>query len=223
MKILLEEYYLRSIVRSVISEVGVFSKLNISSPGDYRSIDKNDDENIYANFKYQSVPNEKAANNALSELSFWQGKEETDDSVKEKLKKYWENLRGIWNKSPEDSIRDRTPWSAAFISYVSEDPFFKSSAHITWKEKAEKNTKMINQDPEKFVGKTMYVLLSNDENVKIERGDNVWKDREGSGKSHSDIVINSNQAIGGNLSNSVKKTNIDHPYVIKRVKITGAV
>ncbi|MBW2993979.1 hypothetical protein KY315_00995 [Candidatus Woesearchaeota archaeon] len=221
MSIYLSESELRNLLASSILE-GLFKDSRRSGEGsiDSLSVDKNN-ANIQANFKYESVPNTKAANNAISELNFWSGKEETDDSVKEKLKSYWENLRGVWNKSAEDSIRDRVPWSAAFISYVSEDPFFKSSAHIAWKEKAEKNTKMINQDPEKFIGKTMYVLLSNDENVKIERGDNVWKDRGGSGKSHSDIVISDNEAIGGNLSDSVKKTTIDHPYVIKRVKITG--
>ena len=222
MSIYLTESELRNLLASSILE-GLFKDNRRSGEGniDSLSVGKNN-ANIQANFKYESVPNAKAADNAISELNFWSGKEETDDRVKEKLKKYWENLRGVWSKSAEDSIRDRIPWSAAFISYVSEDDFFKSSAHITWKEKAEKNTKMINQDPKKFICQTIYVLLSNDGKVKIEKGDNVWKEREGVGKSHSDIVISDNEAIGGNLSDSVKKTTIDHPYIIKRVKITGA-
>lgn len=220
MSIYLTESELRNLLASSILE-GLFKNTRRSGEGNIDSLSKNN-ANIQANFKYESVPNVKAAINAISELNFWSGKKETDDSVKEKLKKYWENLKGVWNKTPDDSIKDSIPWSAAFISYVSEDPFFKSSAHITWKEKAEKNTKMINQDPKKFIGQTIYVLLSNDGKVKIEKGDNVWKEREGAGKSHSDIAISDNEAIGGNLSDSVKKTTIDHPYVIKRVKITGA-
>jgi len=222
MSIYLSESELRNLLASSILE-GLFKNTGRSGEGniDSLSIGKNN-ANIQANFKYESVPNAKAANNAISELNFWSGKKETDDSAKEKLKKYWENLKGVWNKTPDDSIEDRIPWSAAFISYVSDDPFFKSSAHITWKEKAEKNTKMINQDPKKFIGQTIYVLLPNDGKVKIEKGDNVWKEREGVGKSHSDIAISDNEAIGGNLLDSVKKTKIDHPYVIKRVKITGA-
>jgi hypothetical protein len=85
--------------------------------------------------------------------------------------------------------------------------------------KAEKNTQDINNNPENYIGKEMYIALSNDGNVNLDLGDNVWKPREGG--SHSDIVVSPTEAIGGNLSNTVKKVKIDHPIVIKKVRILG--
>jgi len=77
----------------------------------------------------------------------------------------------------------------------------------------------VKANPSDFAGKETYILLPRDGKVKLERGDNVWAPREGG--SHSDIVVSPTEAIGGNVGHSVKKKKINHPFVIKKVKILG--
>jgi len=225
---IIDEKMLRAIIRSsLVKEIGfrgTGAKVgNEENIGDQSSDEGAEgSEGTHLNFKYVSIPNEQAARNAESEMSAWSGKSEDDVSVKEKLKSYWENIKDIYKKEPEASISDKTPWSAAFISYVMKDPFFRSAGHVSWKNKAEKNTSDVNANPASFAEKETYILLPIDDKVKLERGDNVWAPREGGpNSSHSDVVISPTEAIGGNVSNSVKKKKINHPFVIKKVKILG--
>ena len=225
---IIDEKYLRQIIRSsIIKEIG-YGKVGRS--GDVgRVADSSDSdesgegaEGSHLNFKYVSIPNDAAANRAVAEMSDWSGKKEDNPSAKDKLKTYWNNIKDIFKQDPETSISKKEPWSAAFVSYVMQDPFFKSPAHITWKNKAEKNTEEVNKNPDAFAGKETYILLPLDQNVKLERGDNVWAPRAGGpNKSHSDVVISPTEAIGGNVSDTVGKKKIDHPFVIKKVKILG--
>ncbi len=224
---IIDEKYLREIIRSsIIKEIGfgkVSTEVGSSTIKKDEELETNaGEEGTHLNFKYVSIPNEQAARKAESEMALWSGKKETEPAVKDKLKAYWSNIKDIFSQDPETSIRKGVPWSAAFISYVMNDPFFKSAAHITWKNKAEKNTKAVSANPASFAGKETYILLpTNNNNVKLERGDNVWAPREGG--SHSDVVVSPTEAIGGNVSDTVGKKKINHPFVIKKVKILGPV
>jgi len=185
--------------------------------------------------EFESVPNSNSAKIAMGELSFWKdGKRkesQNDEETNSKLKQYWEDASYALSGNPWSK-----PWSAAFISHVmkkaGEASSFSSAAHTTWANKALKNRNEIIENPEKFVGKTLYVLFMRDE-VKPEIGDIPFKLRGGgdinswiakgggSTKSHSDIYVGGDKVIGGNLSDSVKKSNYDHPTIIKKIKITG--
>ena len=173
-------------------------------------------------FNFKEIKTPDFANNAKKEYSAWKkGKlKEGEEAAYPLLKKYWDSI--VSNKWPESRWKPtETPWSAAFITYVTlKDKFFDSAAHITWKDKAVNHTELINKDPEKYKGKIYYVALDA-KKYKPEVGNNVWRPRDGG--SHSDIVISPTQAIGGNLSNSVSITKINHPIVIKKVKILGKI
>ena len=229
---IIDEKHIREIIRnSLIKEIGfsgikssASSSSSSSSSSDFQEDEKLGEEGAHLNFKYVSIPNEQAARKAESEMAAWAGKKEKDPTVKEKLTAYWSNIKDIFKQDPEVSINKSEPWSAAFISYVMNDPFFRSSAHITWKNKAEKNTQAVKANPASFAGKETSILLPIDNNVKLERGDNVWAPREGGpNKSHSDVVVSPTEVIGGNVSDSVGKKKVNHPFVIKKVKIIGPV
>jgi hypothetical protein len=214
MKVILSEDHVRIVVAEALKIASTkTSGLSSSSSMTHPEI----------NFEYEEIVDEMPAQRAEAEMKKWAGKKENSPDVKSTLIDYWKATGGNYAKNPESAISAGEPWSAAFISYVKEDPFFKSSAHNTWKQKASENTKNINDDPTKFAGKEMYVALPiNDKNgeriVKLNPGDNVWKPRSGGpGKSHSDIVVSSDRVIGGNLSDTVGKRSIDHELVIKKV------
>jgi hypothetical protein len=214
MTIYLSEGEIRKIIREGLYK-DAFSNSEEGSITSKNSLNKNLD----INFEFEAIPDQAAVKKANEELTKWGGKNEKEASVRNTLKGYWDNLRGVFSKNADQAIASNEPWSGAFISFVMNNPFFKSAAHNTWKEKAEKNTQDINNNPENYIGKEMYIALSNDGNVNLDLGDNVWKPREGG--SHSDIVVSPTEAIGGNLSNTVKKVKIDHPIVIKKVRILG--
>ena len=229
---IIDEKHIRDLIRnSLIKEIGFSgikgsssSSSSSDSSSDFQEDQKSGEEGTHLNFKYVSIPNEQAAKKAESEMAMWGGKKENDPNVKAKLTDYWSNIKDIFKQDPDVSISKREPWSAAFISYVMNDPFFRSSAHITWKNKAEKNTLAVKANPASFAGKETYILLPIDDKVKLERGDNVWAPREGGpNKSHSDVVISPTEVIGGNVSDTVGKKKVNHPFVIKKVKIIGPV
>jgi hypothetical protein len=92
---------------------------------------------------------------------------------------------------------DNYPWSAAFISYITNGEL-KGSSHWTY----------INAT---IKGKTNWALL-NIHSVQVKKGDLVcyWRDRANY-KSHCDIIVsvssNTAQSLGGNVRNTVfKKT-----------------
>lgn len=214
MSIIISEKHIRSVIREAF-------KFSGGDEGSSYSRSKSSDSSTFdiGNFEYEDVADQSPAVRAKAELSDWVGKKETDPSVKEKLKQYWSAAGPPFSGKTEQAIKNKSPWSAAFISFVKSDPFFKSAAHITWKEAAEANTKAINANPVKFAGKEMYIALPIDGNTKINIGDNVWRPRDGG--SHSDIVVGANKVIGGNLDNTVKSGPIAHDLVIKKVKVIG--
>ena len=214
MSIIISEKHIRSVIREAF-------KFSGGDEGSRYSRSKSSDSSTFdiGNFEYEDVADQSPAVRAKAELSDWVGKKETDPSVKEKLKQYWSAAGPPFSGKTDQAIKNKSPWSAAFISFVKSDPFFKSAAHITWKEAAEANTKAINANPGKFAGKEMYIALPIDGNTKINIGDNVWRPRDGG--SHSDIVVGDNKVIGGNLGNTVKSGPIAHDLVIKKVKVIG--
>lgn len=217
---------LRLIVRkSLLEGVAWRNDLHKDDSQSNNSNDNKTDMNIPdINFLFEEIPTPEFANKALSELNFWKGKKESDPTMLDRLSSYWDSIKSVkWSKKGGggSNIWDATttPWSAAFITYVTgDDSFFDSADHVTWKDKAVKNTEEVSKDPDKYKGKIMYIALSTNQ-AKPEKGNNVWRPREGG--SHSDIAISDKEGIGGNLSNSVSKIKINHPIVIKKVKILG--
>lgn len=146
-------------------------------------------------------------------------KEGSKDTIQD-LRNYWE--KGA-NVKKNDSYYTKQAWSSAFISYLMRlsgagDDFKYSSSHSKYIAQAIKNKKENNS--KKFKG-----YKPNEVNVEI--GDLVCYPRqkgisynsEEGYKSHCDLIteINGNVAvgIGGNVSNSVTKTN----YYLKNNKI----
>ena len=214
---ILSEEKLRFLIKEKLKNQGEYQ---VKTKTDSSS-DSDDEEGVVqCNFSFEEIKTPQFANNAKKEYSLWKnGKlKEGEEAAYPLLKKYWDSI--VSNKWPESRWKPtETPWSAAFITYVTlEDKFFDSAAHETWKKKAVGNTEAINKDPEKYKGKVFYVALDINK-YKPEVGNNVWRPRDEG--SHSDIVTGPNQAIGGNLSNTVSITKINHPIVIKKVKILG--
>lgn len=138
-----------------------------------------------------------------------------------------QDLRNYWkigaNVNQNDNFYINEAWSASFISYLMKiagagKDFAYNSSHSVYIREAVKNRKLNND-------KKFKAYLP--EEVKIQVGDLVCYPRQ-SGvnynttnpyKSHCDLIIeiNNNKAvgIGGNISNSVGKTN----YVLKSGKI----
>ena len=216
MAIILSESHIRSVVAEafkISSQGGGGSSFSVTAaeglPGEH------------ANFKYVEIPDPDAAEAAKAEEAWWKKRKETDPSVWDRIKKYWGATKEAASEAKASAQqKSGAPWSAAFISSVKSDTFFNSSAHNTWKEKAENNTAAVNADPASFIGKELYIALPI-EGTELTIGDNIWRPRSPKG-SHSDIVISKSEAIGGNLSDTVKKTAIKHQLVIKKVKILGA-
>ena len=172
-------------------------------------------------FEYSS--NNAAVSRAKEELKQMAGrKEDESKEARAMIDKYWQYL----GRNPT-TMKDQ-PWSAAFISYVMQDEGMKSSMHADWKEKAVRNTEAIKINPGDFKGKELFVAFDfSDVKDEIVPGDNLWKRRTGPNtgprSSHSDIVINDKEAIGGNLSNTIEKVtdifNNNYELVIRKVKI----
>jgi len=156
-----------------------------------------------------------------NELNFWVNKVETDASVYDKLKAYWNNVgyneqttgkTPMWVQAPPGSDAS-THWSAAFISYVMtavDSGFPKSAAHAYYAAGAAE-------------GKGGWTLWSlNSGKFKAQVGDILIKKRPGSrgDETHGDVVyqIESEHALlaGGNVSHTAKvafKAKIDkHGY-----------
>lgn len=240
---ILSESKIKSIIRDLVSEerrslgAAVSDTLGRMASKNRSSSDDSADAGVI-NFKFTSSPNSSAVAKAKTEANLWKKGDgsklkETENEAQSILKKYWDNIgwgKGRW--------KTETPWSAAFISYVmgqaGDGKFFKSAAHTGYALKAYRNRLRIINNPEKFKGKTAYVLFLKGE-ANPEPGDVTYKVREGGDwngflkskgdksfttPSHSDIVISTSKGIGGNLSNSAGETGIsEHLAVIKRVTI----
>ena len=160
----------------------------------------------------------KAISVAEQEFEEWNkdGKKikEGDDLTFDRLKKYWEEgANTFWSKAK--MINEA--WSAAFISYIMKksgagNDFKYSTSHSVYIRDAIKNRKENNKNP--FKGfKPEEVSVKNGDIVCYARQIGVGYDTTGSYISHCDIVtdVKNNKAItvGGNVSNSVSKTEVD--------------
>jgi len=224
----LKEETLRQVIRKTLMEArmgSISGGVEISGDSSDKESDSLGEEKNITNFSFQEIVNETPAKNAENELSIWRdgNVKETEEKAKNRLSKYWNHIKDMYGKNPEVPIKDRVPWSAAFISFVTKDKFFHNSAHNDWKEKAVENRKKIEANPEAFKDKELYVAFEVGEpGIEPTRGNNIWKKREGG--SHSDIVVSSTESIGGNLSDSVKKVKISsqpYEYIIKKIKVLG--
>jgi hypothetical protein len=162
-----------------------------------------------------SKPGNKAANLAMQLQKQWGSKKETDPEFKSFLIQMWKNL-GLTDKAVESYIKDRQPWSAAFISLVMTQAgytdFPKSASHSCYNAEARKNRKS-------NTGKFQLYRL---EEYKPKVGDIVSKGRAGvsltydsvkcGDLSHSDIVVEVREneiiTIGGNVGDTVSITKV---------------
>lgn len=221
-KMILTENKLRSIIRKSLKE---FKLKSFSGSAGFKSdSSKKGKSETYTldGVEFESFHNQEAVKRAEKEYSEMGGKKEGDKFARSMINKYWKYL-GLDPKTMEDK-----PWSAAFISYVMQDENIKDAAHSTWKKKAEENTKKVMNNPEKFIDKEMYVAFKFKDVVdSIIPGDNLWyprEDKNNPNASHSDIAINSDEAIGGNLSDTIEKKPINpnrYELVVRKVKIKG--
>jgi hypothetical protein len=136
-----------------------------------------------------------------SELAAWTGKTESDSSMYDTLKKYWENVGYSDSQWTPSSV----PWSAAFVSYVmtqADSSFPKSAAHYLYTDSAVAGTG----------GWTSWDVSSG--KFKAQVGDILVKTRSGAGTSststHGDVIykVQNGKAYiaGGNVSNTAKET-----------------
>jgi hypothetical protein len=159
--------------------------------------------------------------NAEKELDIWDGYVETDAEVKEDLLRYWESA-GYYYTDVEYNSDDpytppENPWSAVFVSSVMKDSgagddFDYSVNHASYLIYAKDNR--LNYPDEPF-------KAYRTEEVEPEVGDIVCKNRDGGNATYEDIQVGdplhcdiitdvgffSVDAIGGNLSNTVKRVN----------------
>lgn len=142
-----------------------------------------------------------------TEYALWKGKQETDPTVYQVLKKYWSYVG--WNeaggKSPTWTPSGK-PWSAAFISWIVNDPLFpKAAAHKVYAEAA------LNNRISDTAGWHLYSIIREKPTIKL--GDIFVKTRSDGtpktyGATHGDIVwkIDGTTAYlsGGNLGQTMK-------------------
>ena len=173
---------------------------------------------LYINRRKISKVARNAVDLAKGEFDYWNEgsnqRKENEASVFDRLKDYWQEGADIfWSKTKMVN----EAWSAAFISYLMKkagagDDFKYSASHSVYIRDAIKNRKEDNKNP--FKG-------YKPEEVKVEKGDlvcyarqgGVGYDTTGAYKSHCDMVIDVAKdkatTIGGNVSNSVSKTEVD--------------
>lgn len=171
---------------------------------------------VYKKRKTISKIGRKAIDIAKQEFVDWNkdGKrKEQDPSMLDNIKKYWqEGTDTFWSEAKMVN----EAWSAAFISYLMKkagagNNFKYSVSHSEYIRDAIKNRKENNKNP--FKG-------YRPQEVKIEKGDivcyprqsGVGYDTTGNYASHCDLVIDIKDdkaiTIGGNVSNSVSKTEV---------------
>lgn len=161
--------------------------------------------------------------NANKELLAWNGYVENDLEVKEDLLRYWESVGYYYTDAEYNSDDPYTPpenaWSAAFVSSVMKDSgagdsFDYSASHASYLIYARDNR--LNYPDEPFKA-----YKTNE--VTPEVGDIVCKNRAGGDASYDDIAVGdplhcdiitevgwfSVDAIGGNLSDTVKEVSYD--------------
>ena len=223
---LLNEEKIRLIIREALSAIG-----NDQAYSSSRST-VNDEIESLDGLEFESISNDQAATIAKSEFVTWkEGKlKEKEKEAYPLLKKYWDDL-GDWDESRWKPTE--TAWSAAFISCVmkaSGDDFYNSAAHTTYATKALQNRKKLASDPKSLTGVQHVLFLKGEAEPTI--GDVMFYVREGSledwmagggGKrpSHTDIYVGDNKGIGGNISDTVSKSDAmsTHTAIIKKINI----
>jgi hypothetical protein len=227
-------------------------------------------------FTWISTPPAEAAATAKKEADMWEsgkspdGKKqykrgymkESDREAHPVLKKYFESVKPgqYFHQHPKDG-KEGTSWSAAFVTYCMQQadseakwdrsinhraPKQNGYLHLAWNRRAE-----IEKNPEKYVGKTVYIAFSGKEiignqksnkhsTIKPEDQLSGEKDvltpgdvvgvRQSSGRIHMDIYTGGGQIVGGNVTTPKGKQTCGYRSispetsdVIKRVEITGVV
>jgi hypothetical protein len=139
----------------------------------------------------------------LAELAFWKGKKESKTGAPyQRLKKYWDRQ----GKKESHWIATKTPWSAAYISYVIRevDPQFPgSSAHFRYATKAKEKKGNWSAFATRSAGK-----------IRAQVGDILVTPRKGCpskgcyGFTHGDVVYKTEPGkawlSGGNLGNTAR-------------------
>ena len=166
----------------------------------------------------------KLINLANAEFNKWNRngvkiKEGNQDTIQD-LRKYWKTGAGI---NGSDNYYNNNAWSASFISYLmkqagAETDFKYNSSHSVYIREAVNNRKQNNS-------KKFKAYRPNEVDVQIgdlvcyPRQAGVNYDTSSAYMSHCDLIIsiNNNTAVGvgGNVSNSVSKSN----YALKNGKI----
>lgn len=171
---------------------------------------------LYRKFGVSKV-SRKAIKLAEEEFGAWNndGKlKENEDSVFDRLKTYWQEGTGtFWDKAK--MINEA--WSAAFISYLMKksgagDNFKYSNSHSVYIRDSIKNKLENNNNP--FKGyKPEEVSVNKGDLVCYPRQNGVGYDTTSAYASHCDLVIDIKGdkaiTIGGNVSNSVSKTEVE--------------
>ncbi len=129
------------------------------------------------------------------ELKKWEGKKETDPTMFETLKKYWDYVQYGDNWSPSE-----TAWSSAFISYGLKNAAFpKRSAHFQYIQDIQNNN---------FPTWGAYSIPKTN-NLKLNVGDVLIRPRSSSNTAtHGDVVYKIKDGlaylVGGNVSDTGK-------------------
>ncbi|RXA20224.1 DUF2272 domain-containing protein [Methanosarcina sp. MSH10X1] len=198
---------------------------NTSTPSrSAREVTYPDEENLYRTpdqeISSSSALRQRIVEVAKREWENWKRgtRSETEQDMKVFLRKYWMNYhpRGLSQTNADGKIASRSPWSAAFISYVMReagagDAFAYAALHTSYIAAAKKAA--LAQEPFKF---RAYEISA----VRPEIGDLVCRDRasrigascagttfanvDKGGISHSDIVVEVHQKyaviLGGNTA-----------------------
>lgn len=170
---------------------------------------------IFSRPKKQSKFKNKLVNLANDEYNAWNKngkiKEGSQDTLP-RLRKYWEEGSGV---KADDNYYINQAWSSAFISYLMRkagagDDFNYSQSHSQYIAQAVKNRKEKNSKKFKAY-KPSEVKVEVGDLVCYPRQSGVTYDSKAGYMSHCDLInsIKKNNAIGigGNVSNSVSKSN----------------
>jgi len=129
------------------------------------------------------------------QLEAWSGKKESDPSMLDTLRAYWDSV-GWTNWGGNTDI----PWSAAFVSHVLGGDFPAESAHRKYVQR------VIDEDDNAWQA---FSVPKNIERLRLRPGDVLVKPRSGGwGNSHGAVVYRIRDGVaelaGGNVSNTAK-------------------
>tara|TARA_Y100001963_G_C6793075_1_gene456756 strand:+ start:390 stop:2330 length:1941 start_codon:yes stop_codon:yes gene_type:complete len=164
---------------------------------------------------------EDIADEAETEFLRWAGVKEDDPEGEDLLWDIWEAVPG---RDIASDILNRVPWSSAFISAIflrAGIEFFSTAQHKQYMIKALENRETGNGSfialrPEEVVDEPGLVYVR-------DRGSGSTFENPGE-KNHADISLGDGTAVGGNLSNSVSRVNVetdenDSPVAVQGEKI----